>query len=106
MMFITLPAVFQMMPMGGVFAVLFFIAVIFAAITSLMNLFETPIEALQEQLKLPRWAARMYHSDNSRRCRNFYRKRRFRRSMDGRGIHLYNSVGRIACGNHVLLGMS
>ena len=57
MMFITLPAVFQMMPMGGVFAVLFFIAVIFAAITSLMNLFETPIEALQEQLKLPRWAA-------------------------------------------------
>lgn len=57
MMFITLPAVFQMMPMGSLFAVLFFIAVIFAAITSLMNLFETPIEALQEQMRLPRWAA-------------------------------------------------
>ena len=57
LMFITLPAVFQEMPLGGRFAVIFFIAVIFAAVTSLMNLFETPIEALQEQLKLSRGAA-------------------------------------------------
>ncbi|HIR93811.1 MAG TPA: sodium-dependent transporter [Candidatus Egerieimonas intestinavium] len=57
LMFITLPAVFQEMPLGGLFAVIFFIAVIFAAVTSLMNLFETPIEALQEQLKLSRGAA-------------------------------------------------
>lgn len=57
LMFITLPVVFQKMPMGGVFAVIFFIAVIFAAVTSLMNLFETPIEALQAQFKLSRGAA-------------------------------------------------
>lgn len=57
LMFITLPAVFQEMPMGGLFAVIFFVAVLFAAITSLMNLFETPIEALQEQLRLSRGAA-------------------------------------------------
>ena len=57
LMFITLPAVFQEMPLGSLFAVIFFIAVIFAAVTSLMNLFETPIEALQEQLKLSRGAA-------------------------------------------------
>lgn len=54
LMFITLPAVFQQIPFGVLFAVIFFIAVIFAAVTSLMNLFETPIEALQSELKLSR----------------------------------------------------
>ena len=54
MMFITLPAVFQNMPLGGLFAILFFVAVLFAALTSVMNLFETPIEALQENFKLSR----------------------------------------------------
>ena len=57
LMFITLPAVFQQMPFGRRFAVLFFLAVLFAALTSLMNLFETPIEALQEQFGLSRKAA-------------------------------------------------
>ena len=57
LMFITLPAVFQQMPFGRLFAVLFFLAVLFAAFTSLMNLFETPIEALQEQFGLSRKAA-------------------------------------------------
>lgn len=57
LMFITLPAVFQQMPFGTLFAVIFFAAVLFAAITSLMNLFETPIEALQEQFGLSRIAA-------------------------------------------------
>lgn len=54
LMFITLPKVFQQMPFGEVFAIVFFIAVLFAAITSLMNLFETPIEALQTQFGLSR----------------------------------------------------
>lgn len=54
LMFITLPAVFQKMPLGGLFAVIFFIAVLFAAITSLVNLFETPIEALQDQFGMSR----------------------------------------------------
>lgn len=57
LMFITLPVVFQQMPFGSLFAVIFFAAVLFAAITSLMNLFETPIEALQEQFGLSRIAA-------------------------------------------------
>ena len=57
LMFITLPSVFQQMPFGQIFAIVFFIAVLFAAITSLMNLFETPIEALQNQFHLSRAAA-------------------------------------------------
>ena len=54
LMFITLPGVFQKMPLGQLFAVIFFIAALFAAITSLVNLFETPIEAIQQQFKLSR----------------------------------------------------
>jgi len=57
LMFITLPSVFQSMPLGNLFMIIFFVAVVFAAITSLVNLFEPPIEALQEQLGLSRWMA-------------------------------------------------
>ena len=57
LMFITLPAVFNQMPAGRLFSVIFFVAVLFAAVTSLMNLFETPIEAPQDQLGLSRKAA-------------------------------------------------
>lgn len=57
LMFITLPGVFKQMPLGNVFAIAFFIAVFFAAVTSLMNLMETPIEALQDRFKLSRFKA-------------------------------------------------
>lgn len=57
LLFITLAQVFQEMPFGNVFAIILFVAVVFAAITSLMNLFEAPVEALQEQLRLSRGAA-------------------------------------------------
>jgi NSS family neurotransmitter:Na+ symporter len=42
------------MPAGELFAILFFISVLFAAITSLMNLLEVPIEALQNRLNIKR----------------------------------------------------
>ena len=54
LLFITLAQVFQQMPFGDIFAAILFVAVVFAAITSLMNLFEAPVEALQEQLGLSR----------------------------------------------------
>lgn len=54
LMFITMPNVFKLMPMGQLFAVVFFVAVLFAGITSLINLFEAPIEALQQKFKLTR----------------------------------------------------
>lgn len=54
LMFITMPKVFQMMPLGRLFMILFFVAVLFAAVTSLINLFEAPIEALQHKFRLSR----------------------------------------------------
>lgn len=50
LMFIYLPNVFSQMPGGRAVIVIFFIAVAFAGITSLVNLFETPVEALQTKL--------------------------------------------------------
>lgn len=57
LMFITMPIVFKQMPFGAVFAAIFFVAVLFAGITSLINLFETPVELLQEKMKIKRLPA-------------------------------------------------
>lgn len=54
LMFITMPKVFQLLPFGHIFGLLFFIAVLFAGVTSLINLFESPIEALQTKFGLSR----------------------------------------------------
>jgi len=57
LMFIYLPYIFKTMPMGNIVSVIFFLAVLFAGLTSLINLFECPIEALQTKLKLSRKVA-------------------------------------------------
>ncbi|WP_125154794.1 sodium-dependent transporter [Clostridium rectalis] len=57
LMFIIMPSVFKQMPAGNLFSIIFFIAVLFAGVTSLMNLFEASIETLQERFKFSRKAA-------------------------------------------------
>lgn len=57
LMFITLPNVFKQMPMGQLFAVLFFLSVSFAGITSLINMFEAVSESWQTRFHLTRKAA-------------------------------------------------
>ena len=57
LMFITLPTVFQKMPMGQLFAVFFFVSVAFAGITSLINMFEAVTESWQTHFRLGRKAA-------------------------------------------------
>lgn len=54
LLFITLPRVFQQMPAGRFFALLFFISVLFAGITSLANMLEAVSEAAQTRLGLSR----------------------------------------------------
>lgn len=49
LMFIFLPNLFSSMPGGSIFAIIFFVAVFFAGMTSLLNLYETPIATLQEK---------------------------------------------------------
>lgn len=57
LMFITIPGIFDQMPMGRLFAVLFFLSVAFAGITSLVNMFEAVVESWQHKLKLNRKVA-------------------------------------------------
>ena len=57
LMFITLPNIFRQMPMGQFFAVLFFLSVVFAGITSLINMFEAVSESWQNRFHLSRKAA-------------------------------------------------
>lgn len=54
LMFISLPSVFQKMPFGRIIAIVLFLAVLVAAITSLINLFEPPIETMQSNFGLSR----------------------------------------------------
>lgn len=57
LMFITIPRIFGQMPMGSLFAVIFFLSVTFAGITSLINMFEAVIESIQHRFKVQRKAA-------------------------------------------------
>lgn len=54
LMFIFLPNVFLQMPGGRIVMIIFFVAVAFAGLTSLVNLFETPVEALQSKFGFSR----------------------------------------------------
>lgn len=54
LLFITLPSILQVMPGGYIFSILFFIALVFAALTSVINLMEVVVEAIMDRLKLSR----------------------------------------------------
>ena len=54
LMFIFLPALFKSMPGGYIVAIIFFVAVFMAGLSSLINLYEAPIATIQEKLHLRR----------------------------------------------------
>ena len=57
LMFITMPEIFKSMPLGQFLMSTFFIAVFFAALTSLIGMFEVVVEVLQNKFKIRRgWA--------------------------------------------------
>ncbi|MDY4742605.1 MAG: sodium-dependent transporter [Lachnospira sp.] len=56
LMFIFLPALFKSMPGGNIIAIIFFVAVFMAGLSSLINLYEAPIATLEEKLGLGRKA--------------------------------------------------
>ena len=54
LMFVTLPKVFESMPGGTFIGILFFILVLFAALTSSISLMETIVSIFQDKLKFSR----------------------------------------------------
>ena len=59
LLFIYLPHLFSGMPFGGVVMVVFFVAVLFGGLSSLINLYEAPIATVQELFGLSRAKACM-----------------------------------------------
>ena len=57
LMFIFLPNLFKGMAGGRIIAMIFFVAVTFAGITSLINLYEAPIATVQEKFHIGRKSA-------------------------------------------------
>ena len=57
LMFVYLVHVFNAMPGGRIIGVVFFICVLFAGVSSIVNLYEAPIAFLQEQFKFKRAVA-------------------------------------------------
>ena len=56
LMFMTIPEVFKQMPFGQLLAILFFVSVVFAAVSSLQNMFEVVGESIITRFKLSRKA--------------------------------------------------
>ena len=54
LVFITLPHIFSQMPMGGVIAIFFFLALLLAALTSAISILEAIVSFCIEEFKLPR----------------------------------------------------
>lgn len=54
LLFIYLPNLIKTMPGGRIVVIFFFVAVLFAGMTSLLNLYEAPIATVQEKFKLSR----------------------------------------------------
>lgn len=54
LMFITIPAIFEQMPFGRMFSVIFFLSVLFAGVTSLVNMFEAVVESWQHRFHMER----------------------------------------------------
>ncbi|WP_252235784.1 sodium-dependent transporter [Clostridium sp. ZS1] len=54
LLFITMPTIFKAMPGGRLIAIVFFLSLIFAAVSSSINMLEGPVEALISQTKLNR----------------------------------------------------
>ena len=58
LMFIYVLPVFNSMgPIARLIVIFFYVAILFAGLSSVINLFETPINFLQEQLHMKRWMA-------------------------------------------------
>ncbi|CCO07548.1 Transporter (fragment) [Desulforamulus hydrothermalis Lam5 = DSM 18033] len=54
LLFITIPYIFKTMTGGYIFGALFFLAVVFAAISSAINLMEVPVEAIMDRFNMSR----------------------------------------------------
>ena len=97
-MFIYLVNVFNGMPGGKIVGIVFYVCVLFAGMSSLVNLYEAPVATIQEKLKLNRVASVGIIAVAGCVVSLVIQ------GMDGRSIYLYLPTWRNARSNYVLLG--
>ncbi|MDR3253763.1 MAG: sodium-dependent transporter [Endomicrobium sp.] len=97
LMFITMPNIFKDVPLGQFLMTLFFIAVFFAALTSLIGMLEVIVEVLQNKFKISRiWAVGVISVLAAVMC-NFFVVGNIRGVMDILELHLI-PICTLACG--------
>ena len=57
LVFVTLPYIFGQLPLGGIIAILFFFALLLAALTSSISVMEVIVASVMEEFKMKRWAS-------------------------------------------------
>ena len=103
LLFIFLPNLIKSMPGGALIAIVFFVAVFFAGLTSLINLYEAPIATVQEKISS--------RKSSSLRCDRGYRCGRISSDpghcipVDGCSVDLHLPARRRPCRSHVLLDL-
>ena len=92
LLFVTLPTILQDIPLGQLFAVILYIAMIFAGVSSLQNMFEAVAESLQHRFpRLSRTAGRTVPW-----LRHRYGDHLPMGAVDGSCFHLYHPHRRYA----------
>lgn len=102
LMFIYLLNVFNGMPGGWCVEMVFYVCVLLAGLSSLVNLYEAPVEMMQERFGFRRKIAVAVIAMLGGIISLMIQGIGFR--MDGCGLHLYLSAWRDACSYHVFLG--
>ena len=91
LLFVTLPTILQDIPMGQLFAIILYMAMIFAGVSSLQNMFEVVAESLMPQVPE---AQPRYRPGTAGRAVPGLRHRHGDHqqvgSLDGSGVHLYH----------------
>ena len=103
LLFVTLPTILQDIPLGQLFAVILYIAMIFAGVSSLQNMFEAVAESLQHRFPRLSRTATLVILGAVPWLRDWYGDHFPVGPMDGSCFHLYHSHRRYPrCGFVVL----
>ncbi|MFR1989861.1 MAG: hypothetical protein ACLS3C_07280 [Oscillospiraceae bacterium] len=101
-MFVWLVNVLNGMPGGRIIGVIFFVCVLFAGLSSIINLYEAPVATLQDNLKLKRVPATAIILVIG--CVIAILIQKITSGVDGRRLDLHLPARRSAGWYHVLLG--
>lgn len=105
LLFIFLPNLIKNMPGGKIIVIIFFVAVLFAGLTSLINLYEAPIATVQEKFEISSRAKTGVCGDRGGRCDRLYLDSGYRIRLDGCTLHLHLPARRRTGRYHAVLGV-